>query len=336
MPAPGLDAARANAQRSRRRTRPLRIRPLAACFALACAGGASHAPERPDTIAFRDACDGSAAAALPGGLFVDANDETNLLRVYRLTGGRPVAAQSMSAFLGVSRKTEADIEAAATLPEPEGATTYWMTSHGRDKYGQERPERARLFATRWDGTRLLPVGHPRSDLRTAMLAIPALAAVAEEPPEDGGINVEGLADDGGGGLLVGFRSPLLGPRGLAMVVPLPDAAGLVQRRAQARFGRPILLDLGGRGVRSIERIGGRYLIVAGPVSGDTPSALYVWSGRAGDPPRPVPAPFADLTPEALIPLGPERLMVLSDDGSALCKNAPRAGKRFRGREMARP
>lgn len=318
----------------------MRIGSLLACVALCCAAAGGHAPDRPDTVVFRDACDGSAGAALPGGLFVDANDETNLLRVYRPTGGRPVAARSMSAFLKMGHKTEADIEAAATLRQRDGDVTYWMTSHARDSRGGERPERARLFATRWNGATLVPVGRPRADLRRALLAAPGLGlgAVGGKAPEDGGINVEGLADGGvfggAGDLLIGFRSPLIGPERRALIVPLADAAGLVGAHAPVRFGAPVLLDLGGRGIRSLERIGDGYVIAAGPASGDGSFALFRWSGRAGDVPVEVPAPIAGLVVEGLIPLADGRLLLLSDDGSPLCKNAPRAGKRFRGRVVA--
>ena len=312
----------------------MRIVSLLACVALSCAAAGSHAPDGPDTIVFRDACDGSAAAALPGGLFVIANDETNMLRVYRPVGRRPIAARNMSAFLGLARKGEADIEAAATI----GTVTYWITSHARDGQGRERPERQRLFATRWDGEALLPVGQPRDDLRRAMLAAPGLGlrAVADKGPEAGGINIEGLADTGHGDLLIGLRSPLIGPRGLAMIVPLRNAAGLVGAGAPARFGAPVLLDLGGRGIRSLERVGDRFLVVAGPASGSGRFTLYDWSGRFGERPRALPAPIGDMTVEAMIRLSDSRLLLVSDDGSPLCKASPRAGKRFRGRVMAMP
>lgn len=314
----------------------MRIVPLIACVGLSCAAAGSHAPEGPDTIMFRDACDGSAAAALPGGLVMVANDETNLLRVYRPTGARPVDARSVSAFLGVEHKTEADIEAAATLRTARGEVTYWMTSHSRAANGEARPARQRLFATHWDGKEIVPVGRPRTDLRRAMLADARLgfAAVEDRAPEEGGINVEGLADAGNGDLLVGFRSPLVGPRRLATVVPLHDAAGLIGGKAPVRFGAPVLLDLGGRGVRSLERVGGRYLIVAGPANGPGSFALYAWSGDPGERPRIVPAPLADMVPEAMVRLSDGRLLIISDDGSPLCKSSPRAGRRFRGRTMA--
>lgn len=317
----------------------MRIAPLLASLALASVAAGGATPEGPGTVMFRDTCDGSAAAALPGDLFVGANDETNMLRVYRLTGGRPAAARNISAFLGLDRKEEADIEGAATLRQAGGDVTYWITSHALGKTGEEKPERQRLFATRWDGTTVAPVGRARDDLRRALLAAPALAlrGAAAKPPEDGGINIEGLADGGGGALLIGFRSPLVGAGRRALVVSLPDAARLLETGAPIRLGAPVLLDLGGRGIRSLERIsGGHYIIIAGPAASRGTFALFVWSGRADQPPRQVPAPLAELMPESAIVRGDGRLMLFSDDGSPLCKGSPRAGKRFRGRAMPLP
>ena len=51
-------------------------------------------------------------------------------------------------------------------------------------------------------------------------------------------------------------------------------------------------ELGQRGIRSIERIGNSYLIVAGPPADTGSFALYRWTGVPGDPARQVPG--ADL------------------------------------------
>src|SRR5262249_30677634 len=58
----------------------------------------------------------------------------------------------------------------------------------------------------------------------------------------------------------------------------------------AIFGAPIELDLGGRGIRSIERnASNEYLIVAGPPDSSTGTApkdfrLFTWTGNAADAP----------------------------------------------------
>ena len=142
-----------------------------------------------------------------------------------------------------------------------------------------------------------------------------------------------------GSLLIGFRNPI--PNGRALLVPLLNPAELVTAAAgrKARFGEPILLELRGRGVRSIERAadGSGYWIVAGPTADAGAFSLYRWSGRAKDAPRIVDgSALAGLRPEALFELPGSRgmLQVLSDDGGVetagvACKDRPAAAQAFR-------
>ena len=139
----------------------------------------------------------------------------------------------------------------------------------------------------------------------------AAAGLAAEAP--GGLNIEGLAATPEGGLLIGFRNPLRDGR--ALVVPLHNPAGIIEGE-RARPGAPIELDLGRRGIRSIELVGSAYLIVAGPTADSGTFALYRWSGKAEDAPTPVTnLALGNLRPEALfaIPQSPE-MRLLSDDG----------------------
>ena len=106
--------------------------------------------------------------------------------------------------------------------------------------------------------------------------------------------------------------------------------------SRARFGAPIELDLDRRGIRSIERIGANYLIVAGPSADRGSFALFRWSGQSGDQPTPVTgSDLKDLRPEALFALpGSNRAQLLSDDGGVViggieCKKLPEANQSFR-------
>src|SRR5262245_33287740 len=110
---------------------------------------------------FSGACDASAGVALTDDLFAAADDESNHLRVYSLSGGSaPLFDRSVNAFLDVDpREPEADIEGAARV----GDVIYWITSHARNKQGKERTSRQRLFATRivsLDPPKLEPFGKP--------------------------------------------------------------------------------------------------------------------------------------------------------------------------------
>jgi len=82
--------------------------------------------------------------------------------------------------------------------------------------------------------------------------ITSMLGTASDPnlaPEVNGTNIEALASDGAGKLLVGFRNPR--PAGKAIVVAIanPDAA----LTGAARFANAFELDLGGLGIRSMTR-----------------------------------------------------------------------------------
>lgn len=293
------------------------------------------------TARFLDACDGSAAASLSGKLIAVANDEDNVLRTYRLSGGKPLGTGfDVGTHLRIGDKDEADIEAAAT----KGDITYWITSHGRNRNAKERPARRRFFATTWNGTSLAPAGRARHDVLAGLLADPQFSAfglvTAEKmAPEAGGINIEGLADGPGTSLLIGFRSPLVKRDGeqMALIVPLLDARAALDTSGRIAFGAPILLDLGGRGIRSIERRSdGRYGIVAGPVGDVGSFAVFVWSGRGDDRPVAAPVTLGDLSPEGAVFRGDGRLLLFSDDGTDACKAAPASEKSFRVRVVMLP
>jgi hypothetical protein len=109
------------------------------------------------------------------------------------------------------------------------------------------------------------------------------------------------------------------------------AAGSNTPAGSAVFGAPIELDLYGRGIRSIESIGGDYLIVAG-VPGDFPGAyprdfrLYTWTGNPADKPQERATDLRSLNPEGIIelpqpPWTPSSLVhLMSDSGRKVWYN----------------
>lgn len=313
--------------------------------ALALTLFAGSAPGAPASAAmnYRGPCDASAAVALDADHFVVAGDEDNTLRVYRRGLPEPVGEAPLAAFLDTGNK-ESDLEAAAAV----GQRIYWIASHGRNSKGKLRPDRQRFFATDIvPGAQpgVTPAGTPYRGLLDDLAAAPTLAglrlgdAARLAPEAPGGLNIEGLAAMPDGGLLVGFRNPV--PNGRALLVPLLNPAELVTAASgrKARFGEPILLELRGRGVRSIERaLDGRgYWIVAGPAADAGAFTLYRWSGQKHDAPRIVDSSeLVGFRPEVLFePLGGGgTLQLLSDDGGVVtngvaCKDRPMAAQAFR-------
>jgi hypothetical protein len=88
----------------------------------------------------------------------------------------------------------------------------------------------------------------------------------------------------------------------------------------ARFGAPITIDLGGRGVRDLASWRGRYLVLAGDSQDARRAELHVWDGAARH--ELVASDFGELNPEVIFSPGEsDRLLLLSDDGTE-----PVAGK----------
>ncbi len=310
-------------------------------------------PSDPNQHYHRGMCDASAAVRIDEHHFLVANDEDNYLRLYRSDkSGSPVQAFNMDRYLkpkryddtGLSR--EVDIEGAARIKD----RIYWISSHGRNKDGKKRSSRLRFFAT--DLSRdvrkelvVQGVGKPNNDF-VKILTSPSsevqrrykLNSKKKIPPKKGGINIEGLCATPEGTLLIGFRSPLVGPltaRGgqHALIVPLRNPADILEKGAKPDFGHPIEIALEGLGIRSIAYWPARkrYMILAGPVGSGGPFRLFQWKGPGSDE---APKVVQGLNfgvgsgPEGLIvsPKGND-LLVLLDEGTKIiagmdCKTLP--------------
>lgn len=270
-------------------------------------------------------CDASAAIAIDSTLFIVANDEDNILRIYRNDmSAAPIQSYDLNPFLHPDIKhPEADIEGAAKI----GSRIFWITSHGRNKKGKVRTSRYRLFATDIKSDRknitVTPVGLPYTHLIKDLLTAPQLKelgldAAAKKPPKDyGALNIEGLSATPDGKLLIAFRNPI--PSGKAVIVPLENPQDVIMGKT-ALFGNPMKLPLDNLGIRSIEYFPPqkKYMIVAGPYNGNGVSKLFEWSGIASDNPTLIKkVSFAGLNPEALIVYSSKKseIHILSDDGT---------------------
>lgn len=290
-------------------------------------------------MTYQGHCDASAASSLDAMHFVVGNDEGDTLYVYRRGDKAAVNSVDLSSFLRTKRGEESDIEGAAAI----GQRIYWITSHGRNSKGKFQPSRHRFFATDVVGGQppgVVPVGEPYANLLRDMekaenLKTYKLREAARLPAEaKGGLNIEGLAATPEGTLLIGFRNPL--PHQQALIIPLLNPAELIAGKT-GRFGTPVELDLGRRGIRSIEQFGTGYLIVAGPTADIGDFALFSWSGRASDKANPLAGvALKDLRPEALFSVTEgKEAQLLSDDGGIVirgmeCKKLPIGDQVFRG------
>lgn len=318
--------------------------------AFLAAHAASPGGAKAARIEYTGMCDASAAVAADDLHFLVASDEDSVLRLYRVDPpGRPVATFDLTSWLELDPKNpETDIEGAARV----GDRVYWITSHGRNARGKVRESRGRFFATqlRQDGGSVSVTieGQPYRGLLADLLADPRLApfqlaaAAKRAPKEVGALNIEGLCEGPDGSLLIGFRNPQ--PQRRALVVPLLNPAEAIAGR-RAKLGDPLLLDLGGLGVRDLARVEGEYLVLAGPHDGRDDGRLFRWSGRGAEPVPLSASALAKLNPEVIVTwpgARSERLLILSDDGARKiggcpCKDLKEPERqRFRGAWFSLP
>ena len=266
-------------------------------------------------------------------MFVCNNEDEVLGLYLRFPGtscSAAVYSLDVRSSLGTSGSDRSvDLESAVKRSDGNGTRVYWLGGLGNSKNGALRPNRNRIFATQvlgngagtppytltyvgrydklrddllaWDANNLHGLG-------AHYFALTASAAVNVPPQQIDGFNVEGLtlAPDGTTAY-IGLRAPLVNgsgptnttsPRTHALVIPLLNMPALVVGNptagpGAAQFGAPVLLPLGGRGVRSIDGASpGQYLITAGPPGdvSDPPIApldfrLFTWTGSASDAPQ---------------------------------------------------
>jgi len=312
-------------------------------MALALVLGLAPAILSAEEFSYRGICDASAAVALDADHFVVADDENNTLRVYRR--GQEAKGKKVPLEDYLEAK-ESDLEGAARIDN----LIYWIGSHSKNK-----KKRRRLFATRIvDGSDGLTVKQlsapPYTKLVRDLLDEPKFAALNLSKDT---LNIEGLAAAPEGHLLIGFRNPLsvkeVGAEGKketeAIIIPITNPRAVVERGKKPEFGDAITVTLGRRGIRSIERIGNRYLIILGPNERGSEKKkfkLYAWNRVPGKHPTPLDFDFGTLSPEAIFAVpGKNEVMILSDDGRVKidgedCKDAPEEKKSFRSITLPLP
>jgi len=299
-----------------------------------------------DFINYYGSADASAAVALDKDTFIVADDENNVLRVYKFATPMPVFTFDLTSFLGTTAKNpEADIEGATKV----GNRIYLITSHGRNKDSKIRLNRYRFFATDFkiedDKISIKPAGKPCRTLVHSLLEQDSIVKdnlaraagfsadklklkdIENLAPKKQGLNIEGLcASADGKNLYIGFRNPLhhsnTGSK-QAIVVPLKNADAVIEKKQEPVFGEALLWNLDGRGIRSMEysAFHKTFFIIAGPPDERKDFALYKWSGDKKQQPelvRKLENLPKDFTPEALFsPEDSVKLFLLSDDGTLI-------------------
>jgi len=289
----------------------------------------------PKITTYNKICDASAGYYVTDKVFVVGNDEDNALYLYKEETPEPVATMDIGAHFGsVGTKHEMDIEAAA----PQGNYIYWITSHGRSRKGNLKPDRYAFFATRLIRGKKLEMPEAKKPYRNLiedMLAEPLLAesdayGIAASTrlevkrdsmlaPKREGFNIEALAPFGKEGLYIGLRNPL--KDGKAILIPLLNPREVIEKKARARFAKPILLDFGGLSFRDMAYVPASngvpegYLIIAGSRDNSDRFGIFFW--QHNQPPVPLSADLGGVRAEAILlhpRHGAKEALILSDDG----------------------
>jgi len=156
-------------------------------------------------------------------------------------------------------------------------------------------------------------------------AYPQLAAAAQRKPDDGGLNIEGLAwDKNRHALLFGLRGPVPGGKPQILPVKVKDLAG-PWTTSNLEAQPPIHLsieDMGDeQGIRDLSNVQGRdaFFVIVGKSISDSkaPFALYEWGGNADGATRRFSVGFArKMKPEGITrgTIGGKSALVVVDDG----------------------
>lgn len=299
---------------------------------------ASGAPASPlDTEFHTGFSDGSTGIEVGNNYFLAADDETNGLILYHKdSSGYFFNTFDMGTPMAIPE--EGDFEASFK----KGSKTYWISSLGNSSSGNIKPSRHRFFAANLAGTgSTVTASYLGSySMRAAIIAwgdangynFTASGANGMIPKLIDGLNVEGMClGPNDTSLYIGFRAPLVPTtnRTKALICPIKDFETWFNNGTpigSPTFGSPIELNLGGRGIRSIEKnANGQYLIVAGSYDDNPNAALYQWDGLAASTPVLLTATLTGLNPEGILNFpspfyNGATVELISDDGTQIWYN----------------
>ncbi|MBN2593879.1 MAG: DUF3616 domain-containing protein [Sedimentisphaerales bacterium] len=292
---------------------------------------------------FYEIADASAAVALAPDLFIVGGDEKNKLRVYDINnpGSAAIADAPIGDFLNIDlNHTEIDIEGATWF----NGRIFWITSHGRNRFGQYWFSRSQFFATTVTleaGVLNVTVDGNYTNLIDDLIAYDSIYnlglaeaigvadgridpnKIPELAPKDEGLNIEGLCAADGSSMLIGFRNPRPKSEGkkLGLIIRLNNPEAVVLRGEAPDFSPPLGLDLDGYGIRSMEYSPtlGQYLVMAGSkkAGSERPvQVLYKYHMATETLTRLADFPY--ITPEAMFQFpASNKIHLLSDDGAIL-------------------
>ena len=242
---------------------------------------ASAASVTPSSSRFHTgASDGSTGIAIDSDYVWIGDDEDQTLRLYDINNsGLPIKEIDFNAALGTT--DEADLEGSFIV----GNTMYWIGS-------AEDTERSVIFSTNLSGTgatSTLTYVDKYTGLRDDLIAWDTnnmhglganffgLSNVLE-------IESLSLAPNSTTTAYVGLRSST--SAGKAIIIPITNFTSLPGLTAgSSTFDTPILIDLKGRSLRTMECNTDGCILIGGPFGTKTDFKLYTWTGQSSDTPE---------------------------------------------------
>lgn len=248
-----------------------------------------------------------------GKYIIVGDDESNVLRVYDSEGGAALFEFDYGAQLGITE--EMDFEAMTFVGNLGASGTLYLTgSHSNSKKGNDDENREHIVSLKLTtGADGLPVFDTTeagnyTGLVDALVAWDAANGSGKgvnyfdfktssdagiSPENTNGFSIEGMTtskDDAE--LWLGFRAPQTDTvtRDEALLIKVTNYQDVLATNASPEF-EAVELNLGGRGIRSIEKAldGSGYLIIAGPSGTASDEVthdfrLYTWTGETSDQP----------------------------------------------------
>ena len=264
-------------------------------------------------------------------LFCDNNINDALIELTLSADGKQQGGLVRRPLVGLAAGSIDDIED-LTIVEQGGSRLVFAVSSlsvqpGSKKKGREaatRPGGLLRITIKPDGSLATEL---MSDFRAwLLLNAPELATSAQNDPDLGGLNIEGLAWDARrGALLLGIRTPVPGGKPLIRPVRIKDLSGGAWTTGNLEMLPPIHIAvenaLGEQGIRSLTRngFGEGFLVVVGNSTSESraPFSLYSWDG--GDEGKAVRLPISfhkRMKPEGITTgtIGGRKALLFVDDG----------------------
>lgn len=245
---------------------------------------------------FNDIYEPSAVLQLPDGRVLIVEDEEHrALNIMKISENGSLI-EDTGAKLTLSQGFEHKLDDLEGLTADHHGYTYITTSHSSLKNDKRRHNREQLIRFRVAGDTVNDVSTVktlRDELTQSKSLIAAIKAKTGKNPDFETLNIEGLtyvhkADD----LLLGLRAPMSGES--AIIVAIENPAEVFEKNAAPVFGKPIFLNLGGGGIRSLHfsTVLNKF-VIANEIPDDKGkdfSKIWTWSGNPKDAPVPVNLP----------------------------------------------